>query len=458
MSQYVPDKAAAVPVTRREQLIDYFAEAAKPSSEWGLGTEYEKVAVLREDARAVPFSGRRGIESLLRDLAERFDWEPIEEEGRVVALSGARASVTLEPGGQLELSGEVCDSVHCAEAEFSRHIEEILAVGEGREIAFLGLGMQPVSRVEEIERVPKKRYGIMGPHMTKVGTLGQRMMTQTATVQVNMDFSSESDAMMKLKVGMGLAPLLNAMFANSPLSDGDLNGYVSYRGHIWTDTDPARCGFLEFIFEEGAGFERYADYALDVPMYFIVRDGEWFDMTSLTFREFMDRGHKGHRPTMTDWDSHLTTLFPEMRLKRYIEMRSVDSQAPEIMLAVPALAKGIFYEEDCLLAAWDLVKAWSFVELNELYRSAHRRGLQTKAGRTSFRDLAMELLTIARTGLERHAVVNVSGDDESVYLERLTELNSRGMCPADLVIQRWKGEWNQSLARLVDGSSYRAAA
>ncbi len=458
MSQYVADGAAAIPIERREQLIDYFASAGKPRERWGIGTEYEKVAVLREDARAAPFSGDRGIESMLRQLAERYRWEPLLEGGRIVALSGEEASITLEPGGQLELSGQVCDSVHGARAEFSTHIDEIVTLGDEMGIAFLGLGMQPLSRVEEIEWVPKKRYGIMGPHMRKVGSLGQRMMTQTATVQVNIDFSSESDAMKKMRVGMGLAPLFNAMLANSPLCDGDLNGYVSFRGHIWTDTDPARCGFLPFIFEDGASFERYADYALGVPMYFIVRDGQWFDMTSLTFAEYLERGYRGHRATMTDWDAHLTTLFPEMRLKKYIELRSVDSQPPELMLSVPALAKGIFYEADCMEAAWDLVKGWSFEERVDLYSMAHERGLQSRIGRTSFRDLAMELLMIARTGLERHAVKNERGDDESVYLERLTELNSRGMCPADEVIEKWNGEWNQQVSRLVDGRSYRVAA
>jgi glutamate--cysteine ligase len=458
MSQFVADEAAAVFIERREQLVEYFETGCKPEADWRIGTEYEKVAVRRADACAVPFSGSRGIERLLTELATRYGWVPLFEDGRTVALRGEKASITLEPGGQLELSGEVCDSVHCAQAEFARHIDEIVSVGEELEIAFLGLGMQPVSRVEQIEMVPKKRYGIMRPYMDRVGTLGARMMAQTATVQVNMDFSSEADAMMKMRVGMGIAPLLNAMLANSPLCDGDLNGFVSYRGHIWTDTDADRCGFLPFVFEEGGGFERYADYALDVPMYFIVRDGEWYDMTSMTFRRFLDGGFRGHRATMTDWDAHLTTLFPETRMKRYIELRSVDSQPPELMLAVPALAKGIFYDRDCILAAWDLVKQWSFAERIDLYATAHRRGLQTRAGRVSFRDLAVELLAIARAGLERHAVKNSRGDDESVYLERLTELNSRGLCPADVVIEKWNGEWNQQVGRMIDGSSYRVAA
>lgn len=458
MSQYVADGTAAVPIESRGQLVEYFSAAAKPQSAWRIGTEYEKVAVRREDARAVPFSGPRGIERLLGELAARYAWQPLREDGRTVALRGDKAAITLEPGGQLELSGEVCDSVHCAQAEFARHIDEIVTVGDELGIEFLGLGIQPVSRVEEIELVPKKRYGIMRPYMDRVGTLGKRMMAQTATVQVNLDYSSETDAMEKMRLGMALAPLLNAMLANSPLSDGDLNGFVSFRGHIWTDTDAQRCGFLPFVFDAGASFEQYADYALDVPMYFIVRDGLWFDMTHLTFRQFLAAGHQGHRATMTDWDSHLTTLFPETRMKRYIELRSVDSQSPELMLSLPALAKGVFYESDCRLAAWDLVKGWSVAELVSLYATAHRAGLRTRAGRTSFRDLAVELLSIARSGLQRQAMRNSRGDDETIYLERLGELTNRGLCPADLVIEKWKGEWNQRVERLVDGSSYRAAA
>src|SRR5262245_45905734 len=308
MSQYTPESGASPEIERRDQLIAGFEAAAKPPAQWRIGTEYEKVAVQRVDGRAVPFSGLRGIEALLRRLADRYGWEPIEEDGRVIALGGRKASITLEPGGQVELSGELCESVHCAQAEFARHIDEIVTVGDELEIAFLGLGMQPLTRVNEFERVPKRRYGIMWPHMARVGTLGQRMMTQTATVQVNLDYDSEADAMQKMRVGMGITPLLTAMFANSPLCDGDLNGYASFRGHIWTDTDPARCGLLPFVFRPSAGFEDYVDYALGVPMYFIVRDGQWINMTAHTFRDFWTHGHGGHHATMADWSAHLTTL------------------------------------------------------------------------------------------------------------------------------------------------------
>jgi len=458
MSQYVPETGTSPEITKRDQLIESFVHSAKPREQWRVGTEYEKVAVRRSDGRAVPYSGPRGIEALLRRLAERYGWEPIEEEGHVVALQGRKAAITLEPGGQVELSGEVCESVHCAAAEFAEHIDQIVTVGDDLDIAFLGLGMQPVTKPHEFELVPKKRYGIMWPHMARVGTLGQRMMTQTATVQVNVDYGSEADAMQKLRVGMGIGSLLTAMFANSPLSDGDLNGYKSFRGHIWTDTDNARSGLLRFVFDSGAGFEHYVEWALDVPMYFIVRGGAWIDMTAHTFRDFMTHGFQGHRATMSDWSAHLTTLFPEARMKGYIEWRSCDSQAPELMLAVPALAKGLLYDSDCLQASWDLVKAWSWDERVELWHAVHKQALQTRIRRIELAEIARELVAIAIEGLHRQHTLDDAGRDESIYLERLEQMVARGRCPADAIIEQWIGAWNGDVQRLIEGSSYRIAA
>lgn len=458
MSQYVPESGISPEIERRDQLIEYFTESVKPRAQWRVGTEYEKVAVRRSDGRAVPFSGPRGIEMLLRHMAERYGWEPLEEEGRVVALQGRKAAITLEPGGQVELSGEVCDSVHCAAAEFAEHIDQIVTVGDELDIAFLGLGMQPVTRTAEFDLVPKKRYRIMWPYMARVGTLGQRMMSQTATVQVNVDYGSEADAMQKLRVGMGIGSLLTAMFANSPLSDGDLNGYKSLRGHIWTDTDNARSGLLRFVFDRNASFEHYVEWALDVPMYFIVRDGAWIDMTAHTFRDFLTHGHHGYRATMADWSAHLTTLFPEARMKGYIELRGADSQAPELMLAVPALAKGILYDADCLQAAWDLVKPWSWDERLELWHAVHKQALAARIRRIALAEIARELVAIAVEGLHRQRQLDAAGRDESIYLERLQQMVARGRCPADTIIERWNGDWHADVQRLIEGSSYRIAA
>ncbi len=458
MSQYVPEAGASPEIERRDQLIDAFVATSKPAAQWRIGSEYEKVAVRRADGQAVPFDGPQGIERLLMGLADRYGWEPLEDEGRIIALAGSKASITLEPGGQVELSGELCDSVHCAAAEFAEHIDQIVSVGDSLDIAFLGLGMQPLTRVPDFQRVPKKRYAIMWPHMARVGTLGQRMMTQTATVQVNLDYASEADAMLKLRVAMGTASLFTAMFANSPLSDGDLNGYKTLRGHIWTDTDRARCGLLPFVFRASAGFEDYVDWALDVPMYFIVRDGAWSDMTALTFRQFLRDGHRGQHATMADWSAHLTTLFPEARLKGYLELRGADSQAPELMLALPALAKGLFYEADCLQAAWDLVKAWTWEERLTLWQDVHKQALQARIRRHPLTDIARELVAIGVEGLRRQRVLDARGQDESIYLERLTEQVGLGRCPADALIEKWLGEWHGDMQRLIAGSSYRIAA
>jgi len=456
MSQYVQDTNAPIYLEAYDQLVEYFTGSCKPRPTWRIGTEYEKVAVWQSNGHAVPFTN--GIEEVLRRLADRYDWQPIAEEGRLVALSNARASVTLEPGGQLELSGELCDSVHCAQHEFAEHVAQIVGIGNELGIAFLGLGMQPISTLDEIEWVPKKRYGIMGPYMNKVGRLGQRMMKQTATVQVNLDYESERDAIVKLRTGQALAPLFTAMFANSPFCDGGLNGYMSYRAHIWTDTDPDRCGLLPFLFSDAAGFTDYIEYALDVPMYFLVRDGKWTDMTAYTFRRFWKEGYGGERATMADWNAHLTTLFPEARMKGYLEIRSIDSQPPELMLAVPALIKGIFYDQDCLTAAWDLVKAWTMEERVALADEVHRHALRARIRGIAVRELARELMVIAEAGLERQNVRNGYGELESLYLEQLRDMVRQGKCPADLLVAKWNGPWNGVIRHMVEGSAYRVAA
>jgi glutamate--cysteine ligase len=451
MSQYVAQSGAPVGLDSYDQLVAYFESACKPRARWRIGTEYEKVAVWAADGTAAPFTG--GIEEVLRRLADRYGSYPFTEEDRVIALQGDDESITLEPGGQLELSGAQYDTLHSAAAEFAEHVKQIVTIGDELGIAFLGLGMQPVSSLEEIEWVPKRRYRIMAPYMERVGGLGHRMMKQTATVQVNLDYSSERDAMLKMRAGMGIAPLLTAMFANSPISDGRLNGYMSFRAHIWTDTDPARCGLLPFVFRNALSFSDYVEYALDVPMYFIVRDGRWIDMTALTFRRFWEKGYQGERATLADWTLHLTTLFPEMRLKGYIEVRSIDSQAPELMLAAPALVKGLFYEEDCLLAVWDMVKGWKWEERVDLYHAVHRQALKARIRGIEVAELARELIEIAATGLDRRRL----GDQETeaMYLERLRELVRRRRCPADVIIEKWNGPWNREVKRLVEGTAYR---
>jgi glutamate--cysteine ligase len=448
------DPLARQPIASKDELVGYIAAGAKPQSEWRVGTEYEKVGVVAETGVAAPFSGPRGIETLLEQLADRYGWQPKRERGRLIALTGRAANITVEPGGQLELSGEQCSSIHCAHRELLEHIHEVVTVGSELGIAFLGLGIQPVSRVNDIEWVPKRRYQIMGPYMTQVGTLGQRMMKQTATVQANFDFGDERDAMRKFRVAMGLVPLVSAMFANSSISEGDVNGFMTLRGHIWTDTDAARSGMLGFAFSPDAGIDDYVEYALDVPMYFVIRNGEYVE-THRTFREFMRDGLNGEQATLEDWALHLTTLFPEVRLKRYLEVRSADSQPPHMMLALPALLKGVLYEADCLQGAWDLVRSWSWEERLQVYDLAHREGLHARIRRIALAELARELVSIAATGLKRHAQVNERGEDERIYLDHLEELVRYGKSLGRQLAELWVGPWNRDIKRLIDHTTYR---
>jgi len=455
MSQYVEGPEAAQVVENKSQLIDAFYQAGKPREAWRIGTEYEMVGVSRRSGRAARYFGKRGIERVLYRLADSLGWEPLEEEGHVIALKGERANISLEPGAQVELSGEQCETIHCADKELRRHLKHLLAAADELELDFLNLSMQPVSPLDDIQLIPKTRYHFMAPYMEQVGSLGLRMMKQTASIQVNFDFSTEADAMMKFRVGMGLVPLLTAIFANSPICDGSLNGFMTMRGHVWTDTDRRRSGLLPFVFSDRASFEDYAEYALDVPMYFIVRHGRWIDMTGIPFRRYLAEGHEGERATVEDWTQHLTTLFPEVRLKKYLELRCIDNQPLEFMLAVPALCKGIFYENDALWAAWDLVKKWSWEERVTAYLDAHRQALGARVRGITLHDFAKELLAIASEGLERHDQCNVAGENETIYLERLREEVWRGQCPAYGIIEKWMGEWNYDVKRLIEGTAYR---
>jgi len=449
------DPGAAEPISSRDELVRYIAEGAKPREAWRIGTEYEKVGVLEENGQAAPFIGDHGIEAVLRGLAERYGWEPKFDRDHIVALYGRQANITVEPGGQLELSGEQCESIHCAQRELMQHIDEVVTVGREHGIAFLGLGIQPLTPVDEIEWVPKRRYEIMGPYMTRVGSLGQRMMKQTATVQANFDFGDERDASRKMRVAMGLVPLMSAMFANSSVSEGRTNGYMTIRGHIWTDTDNARSGMLPFVFGSDSGFDDYVEYALDVPMYFIIRDGDYVEMTDRTFRQYLETGHEGQYANLEDWALHLTTLFPEVRLKRYIEVRAADSQPPETMLAMPAVMKGVLYESDCLDGAWDLVSRWSWEERVTAYRDAHRHGLRARVRGIALGELARELLVVASAGLARQACTNERGEDERIYLEAFEEMIRSGQSLAAQTAARWDGEWNRDITKLIAATSYQ---
>jgi glutamate--cysteine ligase len=448
--------AHAVPIERTEQLVEQFHAAAKPRTDWKIGTEYEKLAVDPATGRAVPFAGPRGIERVLTELAERYGWEPREENGATIALARGRVSITLEPGGQIELAGEPLATLHATRDEVMGHVRELVAVGADLGIVFLGLGCHPVSPLDDIPWVPKERYRIMREYMPRVGTLGHRMMKQTATVQANIDFESERDAMQKLRIGMGVAPIVNAIFANSPLVDGDLSGYLSFRGHVWSDTDRARSGLLPFAFRDDASFADYVAWALDVPMYFILRNGRYVtEVTGKPFRRFLAEGWRGEQATMDDWNLHLTTLFPEVRLKGFIEFRSADSQPPESIVALPALAKGLFYTDDCQQAGLDLVRRWSVDQVRELYQDVTRGGLAARIKGIRVGELARELLAIATEGLRRQAAVDADGRDERRYLEPVITVIERGRTAADELVRQWTGPFDRRIAPLIDSYALR---
>lgn len=447
----------ASPLVRSiDELEATFHAGAKPPESWKIGVEYEKPVVDARTGEAVPYEGERGIGRILDELAARFpQWRPVHEGPHVVALEDGRASITLEPGGQLEMSGEQCASLHCAKDELDRHVREILEVGDAVGVRFLGLGIVPKTPIDRIPWMPKHRYRIMRDIMGRTGKLGRRMMAQTATVQCNFDYSDEADALRKMRVSLALGPLLVAVSANSPVVDGKPTGFQSFRAHIWTDTDADRCGSLPFAFRTESLFRGYTEYALDVPMYFLWREGAYREVGGMTFRRYLEEGFEGERATFDDWTLHLTTLFPEVRLKTYLEVRSADSQPVHLMLGTPALMKGLFYDRDSLDAAWDMVRGWGPAELSELHAGAARLGLGAKAGRLTLGDYAKEIVEISRWGLTRQAKRDPAGQDETVYLDPLAENVAAGRNPAMAIIENWEGRWGGDVNALVEDTAYR---
>lgn len=442
-----PSNVKESPIADRHQLVDYLASGARPEAEWTIGTEHEKFGFRLDDLRPPTWDGPRGIEAMLRGLT-RFGWEPFEEKGKLIALTKAGASVTLEPAGQLELSGAMLENIHQTCCETNQHLKEVKAVSEELGLGFLGMGFQPKWRRDEMPWMPKGRYKIMREYMPKRGNLGLDMMTRTCTVQVNLDFSSEADMVKKFRVSLALQPIATALFADSPFTEGKPNGYLSYRSHIWTDTDPDRTGMLDFVFEDGFGFERYVDYLLDVPMYFSYRGGEYLDLSGRSFRKFL-RGElaelPGEKPTMKDWADHMTTAFPEVRLKKYLEMRGADGGPWNRLCALPAFWVGLLYDSTSLDAAWDLVKDFTMAERHALRDGVPRHALKLPFRNGTVRELALEALKIAGQGLARRNRLNATGASEAVFLEPLVESALANQTPAERKLELFHGAWQGSV-------------
>ena len=453
-----PSHDKASPIDDRDQLVDYLASGSKPVDAWRIGTEHEKFGFRLDDLRPPTWEGERGIEALLRGLT-RFGWQPVEEKGKLIALARDGASVTLEPAGQLELSGAMLENIHQTCAETHQHLHEVKTVGDELGLGFLGMGFQPKWSREEMPWMPKGRYRIMRDYMPRRGSLGLDMMTRTCTVQVNLDYRDEADMVKKFRTSLALQPVATALFADSPFTEGKPNGFQSYRSHIWTDTDPDRTGMLDFVFEDGFGFERYVDYLLDVPMYFSYRDGQYIDLSGRSFRKFL-AGElaelPGVKPTMTDWADHMTTAFPEVRLKKYLEMRGADGGPWNRLCALPAFWVGLLYDDAALDAAWDLVKDFTREERHALRDGVPKHALKLPFRGATLRELALEALKIAQAGLQRRARLGgeCHDDDERVFLEPLLEFAIANETPADRKLALYRGEWGGNIDRVFREFAY----
>lgn len=445
------------PITGKDQLVEYLAAGCKPRSEWRIGTEHEKFAYRVDNLRPLPYEGDVGIRALLEGLSDKFGWQKLYEGSNPVALKKDGCNITLEPGGQFELSGAPLENIHQTCDEVHTHLAQVKDVAEPLGVHMLGVGFQPKWGRSDISWMPKGRYKIMGAYMPTKGKLGLDMMLRTCTVQVNLDFESEADMVKKFRTSLALQPVATALFANSPFTDGKPNGFLSYRSHIWTDTDPDRCGVPSFVFDEGMSFERYVDYVLDVPMYFIYRDGTYVDVSGQSFRDFMEGklpGRPGELPTMGDWADHLTTLFPEVRLKKFIEMRGADGGPWRSLCGLPALWVGLLYDQETLDAAWDMVKDWTMEEHDYLRAEVPRQALATPFRDSNVQELARRMVELAEQGLRNRKRLDSSFLDETPFLASLKHIVETGKTPADEQLVQFHGEWGGKIDPLFETYAY----
>ncbi|MCC6734688.1 MAG: glutamate--cysteine ligase [Bauldia sp.] len=453
------DVTDPTPITTRDELVAALESGSKPRAEWRVGTEHEKFGFHVEDYSPVAYEGPRGIRQLLETMEGLLGWAPIMDAGRPIGLVDpiGSAAISLEPGGQFELSGAPLETIHQTARELNAHLAQLREAADPLGIGFLGHGFSPLWSRDEVPVMPKSRYGIMARYMPKVGSLGLDMMFRTCTVQANLDFSDEADMRRKMRVAMALQPIATALFANSPFSEGRPNGFLSYRAEIWRDTDAARTGILPFVFEEGFGFERYVDWALDVPMYFVKRGATYHDVAGASFRDLMAgklAQLPGEHATIADWHNHLSTLFPEVRLKKYLEMRGADGGPWSWLCALPALWVGLLYDADVLTAADDLVKEWSLADIAALRAAVPRQALGAPvAGRTAL-EVARQIVDLAREGLRRRNHRSPMGTDETIYLAAVEETVITGVTPAERMLRRYRDAWGGDVRQLFRRYAY----
>ncbi|MCB1311316.1 MAG: glutamate--cysteine ligase [Sedimentitalea sp.] len=447
------------PITSRNQLAEYLADGCKPKSDWRIGTEHEKFGYCKDTLKPLPYAGERSILAVLEGLRDQHGWAPVLEGDNLVGLEKDGANVSLEPGGQLELSGAPLETIHETCDEVNQHLREVKDIADRIGVGFIGLGAAPIWTHDQMPLMPKGRYKLMDGYMQKVGTMGTTMMRRTCTVQVNLDFASEADMVRKLRVALALQPVATALFANSPFFEGKVNGDKSWRARVWRHLDADRTGMLPFVFEEGFGFEAWVDYALDVPMYFVYRDGKYINALGQSFRDFL-RGElpalPGEVPTLSDWADHLTTIFPEARLKKFIETRGADGGPWRRLCALPAFWVGLLYDQSSLDAAWDLAKGWDAATRDALRAAAGKDGLQARVGGIDMHDLARKAVEIAEAGLKARARSGAGGmvPDETHFLAALKESIDSGQVPADELLAHYHGDWNGDLTRIYAEYSY----
>jgi glutamate--cysteine ligase len=438
-----------------DDLVAWFDKGSKPASEWRVGAEHEKFVFHVGTHEPAPYEPN-GIKALL-DGMTRFGWAPITEAGNVIALERGKANVSLEPGGQFELSGAPLETIHEICEETGQHLQEVKEVADELGLGFLGLGFTPIWRRDQVPIMPKGRYKIMREYMPKVGGMGLDMMFRTCTVQANLDFGSEADMVLKFRTSLALQPICTALFANSPFVEGKPSGFVSARANVWTDVDPDRTGMLDFVFQDGFGFETYANYALDVPMYFVKRGDRYIDVAGRSFRDFMAgklAELPGERPTIKDWADHTTTIFPEVRLKQYLEMRGADAGPWSRLCALPALWMGIFYDSAALAAAWDLCKHWKIEDHERLREDVARIGLKAQIAGRSVQDVAKDMVAIAREGLKRRNRLSGGMVDETNYLAELEDIAGSGISAAERLLELYNGPWAGDASKAFDTFAY----